>query len=152
MWIAKIVQGAVFLRKTALSSINSPYTNSDFAIVAAEEARSGADGQHAQVPPRADAERARTRPALGGRRTQQLSMNACLHGNPAVLRIPCTLANFHGLTGGLRGGWLDRAADKARAGIRARRAQLAAWRHRASVWQCAFSENVRTKLSVRNSK
>jgi hypothetical protein len=30
--IAKIVQGAVFLRKTALSSVNSHYTNSDFAI------------------------------------------------------------------------------------------------------------------------
>jgi hypothetical protein len=32
MRIAKIVQGAVFLRKTALSRINSPYTNSDFAL------------------------------------------------------------------------------------------------------------------------
>jgi hypothetical protein len=40
--IAKIVQGAVFLRKTALSSINSPYTNSDFAI-----ARAGL--RHAQI-------------------------------------------------------------------------------------------------------
>jgi hypothetical protein len=32
MRIAKIVQDAVFLRKTALSGINSPYANSDFAI------------------------------------------------------------------------------------------------------------------------
>jgi hypothetical protein len=39
VWIAKIAQGAVFLRKTALSSINSPYTNADFAL--APHARTG---------------------------------------------------------------------------------------------------------------
>jgi hypothetical protein len=55
-------------------------------LVAGEEARPGAGGQHAQMPPRADAPLARPRPAPGGRCKQSIG-SACMHKNPAGPRI-----------------------------------------------------------------
>src|SRR5580692_9005580 len=55
-------------------------SSADPLLVAAEEARSCADGQHAQVAARADAAGARPRPALGGWRNPQFFGNARLHG------------------------------------------------------------------------
>jgi hypothetical protein len=122
-------------------------------LVAAEEARSGADGQHAQVPPRADAPRTRTRPALGGRRTQQLSINACLHGNPAVLRIPCALVNFHGPKGrsaGADGGTGMQVGHEP--GMGARCTELPAWPHPNFPAAERFSQKITGKSSVSYSK
>jgi hypothetical protein len=50
-------------------------------LVAGEEARPGAGGQHAQMPPRADAPLARPRPAPGGRCKQSIG-NARMHEIP----------------------------------------------------------------------
>lgn len=56
-------------------------------LVAGEEARPCAGGQHAQVLPRADAPGARLRPASGGWREQYSFGSARWHGNPAEERI-----------------------------------------------------------------
>ena len=48
-------------------------------LIAAEEARSGAVGQHAQVPPRADALGAHSRPAFGGWHIRQSPAGVRLH-------------------------------------------------------------------------
>lgn len=73
--------------------------------IAAEETRSGADGQLAQVAPRADDARTGPRPALGGRRIHPLPGEMHLHGRSAVSRIargrrgfPCLAsASLHAL-------------------------------------------------------
>ena len=55
-------------------------------LVAGEEAGPGAHGQHAQVPPRADAALARPRPAPIGRCKQSIG-SAQMHKHPARPRI-----------------------------------------------------------------
>ncbi len=42
-------------------------------LIAAEEARSGAGGQHAQMMPRADAQRAPPRPPARGRQIERMT-------------------------------------------------------------------------------
>ncbi len=59
-------------------------------LVACEEARPSAHGQHPQVLSGANAASARPRPAPGGCRYQQSVSAAHLHGNPAAPSIACT--------------------------------------------------------------
>ena len=59
----------------------------ELVLVAGEEARSCAHGQHAQVLPRADHARAPPRPANAGWCKHQFVWVAHVHGNPAAPRI-----------------------------------------------------------------
>jgi hypothetical protein len=54
-------------------------------LVAAEETRSSAGGQHAQMAARADAKRARPRPAFRSRHRCDCCRGALLHGKPCWL-------------------------------------------------------------------
>jgi len=63
-------------------------SSAGLVLVAAEEARSCAGGQHAQMLPRADAARAPPRPALGSWFLRHLLLGATLHQFPANSRIP----------------------------------------------------------------
>src|ERR1700721_2967598 len=75
-------------------SVQEPYQARVFGgglLIAAEEARSSAGRQHAQVFPRADATRARPRPALCSRRDLKLKVCAHLHGLSADSEDPTQL-------------------------------------------------------------
>ena len=64
------------------------------ALVAAEEARSRAGGQHAEMPARADAAGARPRPASRRRYGHRSVESMLMHGDPLGQRIPCGLLDF----------------------------------------------------------
>ena len=67
-------------------------------LVAGEETRSSADGQHAQVLPRADDARARPRPAPGWPvQSNPLAARVCM-GTPLNMRIARTGTTFHRTT------------------------------------------------------
>ena len=71
-------------------------------LIAAEETRSSADGQHAQVAPRANAPRARPRPAFCCWYRLQSAGKVPLHGSPAGRRIARTDSDFLSVSAAIR--------------------------------------------------
>ena len=75
---AKVVQWS----RTVASGTCRRGSSAVLNLVAAEEARSGAGGQHPEVPPRADAARAQPGPAPFGRQVG-CEDSVLVHANPA---------------------------------------------------------------------